>query len=94
MDKQKTINEVYYKKLIEKFGSKNQIIVAIEELSELQKELCKYLRDKINIRNISEEMADVEIMLEQLKLIFENEKPVSIEKNYKLARTYERYLKD
>lgn len=83
-----------YKKLIEKFGAKNQIIVAIEELSELQKELCKYLRDKTNIRNISEEMADVEIMLEQLKLIFENETPVSIEKEYKLARTYERYLKD
>ena len=89
-----TVNEAYYKKLIQKFGEKIQIIVAIEELSELQKELCKYLRDKTNIRNISEEMADVEIMLEQLKLIFENETPVSIEKNYKLARTYERYLKD
>ena len=88
----KTVNEAYYKKLIQKFGVKNQIIVAIEELSELQKELCKYLRDKTNIRNISEEMADVEIMLEQLKIIFENETPVSIEKNYKLARTYERYL--
>ena len=89
-----TVNEAHYKKLIEKFGAKNQIIVAIEELSELQKELCKYLRDKTNIRNISEEIADVEIMLEQLKLIFENETPVSIEKEYKLARTYERYLKD
>lgn len=94
MGKQETISDIYYKKLIEKFGAKSQIIVAIEELSELQKELCKYLRDKTNIRNISEEMADVEIMLEQLKLIFENETPVSIEKNYKLARTYERYLKD
>ena len=89
-----TVNEAYYKKLIEKFEAKNQIIVAIEELSEIQKELCKYLRDKTNIRNISEEIADVEIMLEQLKLIFENETPVSIEKEYKLARTYERYLKD
>ena len=89
-----TVNEAYYKKLIEKFGAKNQIIVAIEELSELQKELCKYLRYKTNIRNISEEIADVEIMLEQLKLIFENETPVSIEKEYKLARTYERSLND
>jgi hypothetical protein len=84
---------VVYKQLIEKLGAKNQIIVAIEELSELQKELCKYLRDKTNIRNISEEMADVEIMLEQLKLIFENEKPVNLEKKYKLERTYNRYLK-
>ena len=31
-----TVNEAYYQKLIEKFGAKNQIIVAIEELSELQ----------------------------------------------------------
>ena len=87
-------NKQIYTYLINKFGKKNQIIVSIEELSELQKELCKYLRDKTNIRNISEEIADVEIMLEQLKLIFENETPVSIEKEYKLARTYERYLKD
>lgn len=86
-----TPNDVY-KGLVKKFGAENQIIVAIEELSELQKELCKYLRGETNIRNISEEMADAEIMLEQLKLIFDNQKPVSIEKNYKLIRTYERYL--
>lgn len=87
-------NQQIYKQLIEKFGAEAQIIVAIEELSELQKELCKRLRGEAGIRKISEEMADVEIMLEQLKLIFENEHPVSLEKNYKINRIKERYFNE
>lgn len=87
-------NKTLYKQLIDKFGEKAQVIVAIEELSELQKELCKYLRGDAGIRKISEEMADVEIMLEQLKLIFENEHPISIEKNYKINRIKERYFNE
>ena len=55
-----------YKKLYEKYKLK-QIVVAIEEMSELQKELCKVLRhEDYNMRNIEEEIADVSIMLEQL----------------------------
>ena len=79
-------NELY-KKLIAKYGML-QLIVAIEELSELQKELCKSLRDKTNIDNIIEEIADVEIMLEQMKLYFkiDNNKIDDI-KNEKLNRT-------
>lgn len=60
-------------KSIEKFGADMQIIVAIEELSELQKALTKYLRKSVCaevIANIHEEMVDVEIMLAQLKVIF------------------------
>ena len=56
--------------LLEKKGFTNQTIIAIEELSELQKELCKALRDKLNINNLIEEIADVEIMLFQIKKIF------------------------
>ena len=48
-----------YDKLLKKYGDK-QIIVAIEELSELQKELCKHLRGKIDITNLIEEIADTE----------------------------------
>ena len=59
-------NIVLYKKLYEKYKDK-QIVVAIEEMSELQKELCKVLRhEDYNMRNIEEEIADVSIMLEQL----------------------------
>lgn len=59
------------KRAIDKWGPELQIIVAIEELSELQKELTKHLRGKKNKEAIIEEIVDVEIMIEQLKIIFE-----------------------
>lgn len=83
-----------YKKLIEKFGIENQIIIAVEELSELQKELCKYLRGKHNIVELSEEMADVKIMFEQLEFIFSNKTLVEEIITKKVERTEERYLKE
>lgn len=52
------------------YGSVLQIVVMMEEMSELQKELCKYLRGKYSPTNIAEEIADVEIMIEQMKLLF------------------------
>lgn len=55
---------------IKKFGPRLQVIVAIEELSELQKELTKWLRGKGTRDGLMEEMADVSIMLNQLELIF------------------------
>lgn len=64
-----TSRELVFARLIEKFGEK-QVIVAIEELSELQKELCKALRGKLDIDHITEEFADVWIMLQQMKLYF------------------------
>ena len=52
------------------FGEQNQLIVAIEELSECQKEICKILRGGDNFRNLAEEIADATIMLEQIQLMF------------------------
>lgn len=59
-----------YTQLFKKYGEIVQLVVAIEELSELQKELCKDLRGKGKRENIIEEYADVKIMLEQLYLIY------------------------
>ena len=83
----------FYEKIIFHLGDKNQITVAIEELSELQKELCKYLRGDMDYYNIAEEIADVEIMLEQLKIIFLNKSDVEETKKEKINRTIERYLR-
>ena len=47
-----------------------QLIVTIEELSELTKELTKDLRGKENIDNIIEELADVVICCETVKQYF------------------------
>lgn len=85
------------KKALEMWGTPLQVIVAIEELSELSKELLKYLRKselgkiddgilKVCNSRISEEMADVEVMLNQLKMIFNNKERVESYKKLKLEK--------
>jgi len=76
-----------YKKAIEKYGIKSQIIKTIEELSELQKELCKALAHNGNDQNIREEIADVEIMIEQMRIIFSiSYEKIQIAKTVKIER--------
>jgi len=60
------IREIY-ERILKTFGLEKQMIKCIEELSELQKELCKYSLGQGNLEHITEEIADVEIMLEQMK---------------------------
>ena len=77
-----------YMDAINTFGKDLQTVVAIEECSELQKELTKALRGKGNFDNLSEEIADVEIMLEQIKLIYDNQERVNyyiMKKNSRIA---------
>lgn len=56
---------------IKTYGKDMQLTVAVEELSELIKEICKNKRGQDNRKNIIEEMADCYIMLEQLAIIFD-----------------------
>lgn len=56
----------------------------------MQKELCKYLRGDGNKAHISEEMADVGIMLDQLDLIFNNRNEVLEIRSIKLGRLVNR----
>ena len=60
------------------FGEETQINVAIEELSELIKELCKHKRGCGDKMHIAEEMADVKIILEELEIIFNNKNRVKL----------------
>ena len=85
--------KIICEQLIDKYKDK-QIIVAIEELSELQKELCKSLRDKTNKEHIIEEMADVIIMMHQMQMYFKiSDEALHQEISYKLNRTKERLLR-
>ena len=52
------------------FGKATQMVVALEELSECQKEICKIIRGESNLDHLAEEIADATIMLEQVRLIF------------------------
>lgn len=71
---------------IEKYGAEAQVVVALEEMAELQQALTKFLRGNPDQKNINEEMADVSIMLEQLKLIFNNRAAVTHWEHKKLTR--------
>lgn len=91
MDKNKIsyvldLHKVELKDIITHFGKNNQKIKAIEELSELQKELCKsFIKDNKN--EITEEMADCYIMLRQLMMIYENEDNIEKVIRSKIERT-------
>ena len=75
-----------YSRAVSTFGETSRLILAIEEMSELIKELSKYTRGRENIGSICEEMADVEIMLEQLKIVFHNRAAVDYHRSQKLQR--------
>lgn len=53
---------------IYKYGKDMQLDVAIEEMAELTKEIVKHKRGKNNHIELAEEIADVYIMLEQVKI--------------------------
>ena len=85
--------EELYKAAVQKFGERAQILVAIEEMSELTKALLKYIRhedfnqgdyDDI-VESIAEERADVSIMLNQLAVIFGKNEDAKTEKLEHLA---------
>lgn len=71
---------------LETFGKSSQMQVAIEEMSELTKELCKNGRGQENTTHIAEEIADVEIMLQQMVILFDCAGQVETFRRYKLER--------
>jgi len=84
MDKEQE-NKIY-NEAIEFFGNTSQKVMVIEEMSELTKELCKDLRDRGHVENIADELADVEITLAQLKIIYQIHDLVEEHKDFKLHR--------
>ena len=74
------------------FGRDNQLIVALEELSEAQKEICKALRCQVNLDHLAEEIADATIMLEQVRQIFDINDKVCQEMDAKMDRLVRRIV--
>lgn len=75
-----------FKKAIATFGPQAQLSQVEEELIELLDAIKRYQKKKVTKSELTEEIVDVEIMLEQLKLIFRIG-PASLE------RTKEKKLK-
>lgn len=79
-----------YADALETFGPEVQLAVALEEKSELQKELCKALRGFTHPAQVAEEIADATIMLEQLRYIFQVGPAVDQMVDRKIARLVQR----
>lgn len=60
-----------YKQAIETYGEHAQKLMAIEEMSELTKEICKDFRGKLNREHLIEEIIDVIITIDQLIMMYE-----------------------
>lgn len=86
------MNEIL-ERAINTYGDTAQIDKALEEMSELTKALLKLRYAKPNgverdilMDAVSEEMADVEIMLEQLHMIYQNDNKVNEYRQKKIER--------
>lgn len=82
-----------YRLVLDTYGPKAQTVMVFEEMAELQKELCKHARGTDNREAIAEEIADVQIMLEQMIELHGCENAVLCYKRHKLERLAERIEK-
>lgn len=79
--------EALFDKAIQRWGVSAQLLMVLEEMSESQKEILKNInRGKDNLDAIIDETADVEIMLAQLKHIYQIQKQVEERIPVKLAK--------
>jgi NTP pyrophosphatase (non-canonical NTP hydrolase) len=63
-----------YRRTLKKWGEQAQFDQAIEECAELTTALLHYRRDKVNLNAVIDELADVALMVGQLRWMFGDEK--------------------
>lgn len=79
-----------YRLALSTYGAEPQTLIMMEEMAELQKELCKHARGRENRAQIAEEIADVQIVLEQMAMLHDCAGLVEYYKAQKLERLEER----
>ncbi|MCI8442550.1 MAG: hypothetical protein HFG27_08470 [Provencibacterium sp.] len=79
-----------YRAALHTLGGEAQTRMLFEEMAELQNAICKFGRERDTAEHIAEEIADVQIMLEQMMLHFKVETPVVDWRAVKLARLEQR----
>lgn len=87
------------RKAVAVYGSSMQELKAIEELDELIRSIdrtrtCDDEESYNAFVNLAEKMVDVEIMMEQLKIIHDNRDKIKTWRNIKLGRLRVRMAKD
>ncbi len=86
----------HIKKIISTYDQSSRADLAIEEMAELQKALLKYRRadrpelQALRMKDITEEIADVQIMLDQLIEVYNCRDDVEKMIEYKIERQLKR----
>lgn len=78
--------EMVFRAALDTWGVEAQMKKMVEELGELIVAAAKTLNQADNAGNLTEEMADVEIMLEQIKLVFNTQAAIREWREMKLER--------
>ena len=91
MIKQETIYTLFAEAR-KQWGVKSQLVMGVEECAELQKEICKVYRGDQSLERmhkLAEEIADVELMCDQLEYMFGLANEIQIKRTEKLNRLAE-----
>lgn len=80
-----TKNEIY-REAITKFGWQSQVNMLVEEIGELLSALNKYERGRVELSDVTTEVADVRIMIEQLEVVLDIHDDVECEIKRKIER--------
>ena len=75
--------------ILDVFGISNQFNKTLEELSELSTKIYHYKDNKCNVIELMDEIVDVDIMISQLKIYFDEE-VIEEYKKAKIERTLKR----
>lgn len=82
------------RKALEIYGAERQMKKLFEEIGELQEALCKCTDGRDTVQHLAEEIADVQIMLAQMAIIFDCADMVADFKWAKLKRLEDRLAND
>lgn len=82
-----------YKRAFDQWGLEDQVFMVFEECSELINALCKLRRGRVDLGDLVSELADVQIMLEQMIYIYSLDNAFEEMKKTKLERLKERLEK-
>ena len=85
-EEQMTREEQICRDALSEFGFWHQLLKCVEECSELQKECCKRMQGQMNNERLAEEIADVEITIQQIKIAFGLSNEASYWKGIKMTR--------
>ena len=79
-----------YEEALATWGVEDQVFMLFEETSELVNALCKLRRGRVELDDVITELADAQIMIEQMLVAFDAESAFEVEKKRKLDRLKER----